>query len=274
MFFFPQQRALLWAVSVILATNALATTQQNSSDQNVFNQGEVFEVPVDPYQLVLQYDDSDPMSSGDEMMILSTTQDYLSSILQLTEPSFSRLALFQFVRDYPESQHYVKVALSGTVYFSKRSVQIEDIQTDILMSFVGRNMLNFVEALRDAGMTHIVNGTLMSIEGNEMDYRDGEMVQMGISEDESEFIEDSDREMSDDMRMMTLLLSLLIPGAVVCLACSVFACRFIREVNWETPKTTPEAPVWQIGEHDRISEASRRVELKKKKFAEGQMEEA
>jgi hypothetical protein len=202
----------------------------------------------------------------------------LSKILDTRIPSFSRLALFQFVRDYPESQHYAKVAIGGTAFFFDRNIELSEVpevQTEINLSFVGENMITFVTALRDAGMTHIVNATLMSVDGSEIEYRDGEMVEMGGSADSSEYSDsDSEREMSDDMRMMTILLSFCIPGAVLCLACAVFACRSVREIRWKAPKTSPEAPVWHSSEHFRVSEASRKFELKNmKKFEEEKVEE-
>jgi predicted RNA-binding protein with PUA-like domain len=245
------------------------------ADGIVFGQETEYEVQLDPFQLYLQYDDNDSMSSTDEMMVLTTTQDYLSKMLETRTLSFSRLALFQFVRDYPESQHYAKVAIGGTAFFFEQNMEPSEVQTEIYLNFVGENMITFVTALRDAGMTHIVNATLMSVDGSEMEYRDGEMVGVGGSADSSEYTDsDSEREMSGDMRMMTILLSLCIPGAVLCLACTVFACRSVREIRWKTPKTTPEAPVWQSSEHCRVSEASRKFELKNiKKSEEEKMEE-
>jgi hypothetical protein len=230
-----------------------------SRNGNVFDQEAEYEIRVNSFQLYIQSDDSDELTNNDEMMILATTQAYLWSVLEKSQSSFARLSLFQFVRNYPESQHYAKVALSGNAYFFTRSVSSEDVQLEIMLSFVGENMDDFVTVLQEAGVARVVNATLMSVEGNEMDYEDGKMVQEGDSFNEIEEFA-SDREMGDDMRMMTILLSLLIPGAVICLACAVFAWRSIREINWKAPKTTPDAPVWQRSEHLRISKSSSRLE--------------
>lgn len=215
-----------------------------------------YEVPLAPFQLYLEYDIGDTMSNRDELMVLNATQAYLSSVLKENEPTFSRLALYQFVRDYPESIHYAKVAVSGSAYFFDDEMKPKLMEDEMMLSFLGENIENYIDALKEVGMAHVVNAKVMSIEGNDLEYVDGEIVKVGGADEETETGDDaitSDREMSKDMRMMTLLLSLLIPGVALCLACSVFALRSSREIKWSKPKTSPEAPVWQSSRHLEVS---------------------
>jgi hypothetical protein len=211
-----------------------------------------YEVPLVPFQLYLEYDIGDKMSNRDEMMVLTATQAYLSSVLKENEPNFSSLRLYQFVRDYPGSIHYAKVAVSGSAYFFDDEMKQELMESEMMLSFLGEDIENYIHALQEIGMTHVVNAKVMSIEGIDLEYVDGKIVKMGGSDEETETSDDaitSDRDMSEDMRMMTLLLSLLIPGVVLCFACSVFALRSSREIKWSKPKTSPEAPVWQSCRH-------------------------
>lgn len=269
MCFFSQPRQLLWVVVfTILVTTILANTVDD--ENNVFDQGgELMAMELHPFQLYLKCDGRNTITSGDEMMVLSTTREYLSLLLQEREPSFSRLSLYQFTR-YPETGNFAKVAMSGELYFFKRSIQIQNVHKDIMMSFVEPNMVNFVEALQNAGMAHIVNASLMSIEGDKMGYSDGEVVKMNDSEENDELsIEDNDREMSDDMRRITIFLSLLIPGSVLFLACAVASCRFLREVNWKASKTTPDASMWQNRQQLRVPETpSEKLRVEKEQLYE------
>jgi hypothetical protein len=231
-----------------------------------------YEVPLVPFQLYLEYDIGDAMSNHDELMVLTATQAYLSSVLEENEPNFSRLTLYQFVRDYPESLHYAKVAVSGSAYFFDDEMKQKLMEDEMMLSFLGENIEGYIDALQEVGMTNVVNAKVMSIEGNDLDYVDGEIVKMAGADEETEAGDDtitSDREMTKDMTMMTLLLSLLIPGFVFCVACSVFALRSSREIKWLKPRTSPEAPVWQSSRHP---ERSKLFEDEKKKDEEKKKE--
>ena len=222
-----------------------------------------YEVPLVPFQLYLEYDTGDMMSTRDELMILTATQAYLSSVVKKTEHNFSRLTLYQFVRDYPASIHYSKVAFGGSAYFFDDEMKQERMEDEMMLSFLGENIEDYIDALQGEGMTHVVNAKVMSIDGVDLEYLDGEIVKMDGADEETETGDDvitSDREMSEDMTMMTLLLSLLIPGVVFCVACSVFALRSSREIKWSKPKTSPEGPVWQSRCHP---ERSKMFEEKK-----------
>ena len=81
----------------------------SSSSQSTSTSSQEFELPLSPFQLHLDLNTSSAMSSGEEMMLLSVTQAYLSSVLKQIEPNFSRLALYQFVRDF-HNLYYSKVA--------------------------------------------------------------------------------------------------------------------------------------------------------------------
>jgi hypothetical protein len=218
-------------------------------------------VALSPFQVMLVYNNSDAMTNNDEMTVLDTTQNYLSSILSENDPAaFSRLLLYQFVRDYPESQHYAKIAFSGTVYYFATDPGEKKIQTDMLFGLVGQNILKFVQALQAAGMKDVVNATLMSIAGNELGILDGEITEIETNEDsggggganDTSTDTVADRSMSDHTRIITVLLSLSIPAAVMFLACCVYASRSLREINW-TKGANPDSPVWHTLEHNRMA---------------------
>lgn len=225
-------------------------------ERRLYDEKYEYEVPLVPFQLYLEYDIGDTMSNRDELMVLTATQAYLSSVLKESEPNFSRITLYQFVRDYPESIHYAKVAVSGSAYFFDDEMKQELMENEMLLSFLGENIEKYIDALQEVGMKDVVDAKVMSIDGNDLEYVDGEIVKMGVDDEDTETGDDaitSDREMSGDMTMIALLLSLLIPGVVLCVACSVFALRSSREIKWSKPKTSPEAKVWQRSRHLKVS---------------------
>ena len=238
----------------------------SSSSQSTSSSSQEFELPLSPFQLHLDLNTSSAMSSGEEMMLLSVTQAYLSSVLKQIEPNFSRLALYQFVRDF-HNLYYSKVAFGGMAYFFGQAMNSSQMHIDLMLSFMGQNATKFLTRLQDSGISQIINVTLISIDGKAMDYLDGKIVEMGasnasngnetgnlsggVSQPNSGSV--SSREMSGDMRMMTLLLSLLIPGVVFCLACAIYVMRSAREINWSKARTSPDAPVWQSSLHLKTS---------------------
>jgi hypothetical protein len=56
--------------------------------------------------------------------------------------------------------------------------------------------------------------------------------------------------------MITVLLSLSIPAAVMFLACCVYASRWLREINWTKGAANPDSPVWHTLEHSRMAKFS------------------
>jgi hypothetical protein len=231
----------------ILSTSSNAFKQEGEGDAE--QDREEYAVHLLPFQLQVEYDDIDKMSYNDEMMLLRTTQTYLTSILLESAPRFSRLSFYQFVRDYTDaSRHFAKVAFSGIAFFSVYAMEQDAMQTEIMLSFLDKNMTSFVGLLQDAGMTHIMNATLISIEGNEIEYQDGKVVEILDTDDSIEQVSKR-QEMSGDMQIMTILLSLAIPGGIIFLACLVCAFRSIREVKWIQQKVDTEATVWQASSH-------------------------
>ena len=212
---------------------------------------EEYGITIDPFQVMIMYNTNEAMSDDDEMSVLTTTQSYLSSVLSTKEQNFSRLMLYQYVRDYPEAEHYAKVAFGGVAYFFGSSMEKDSMRTELWLSLMGQNSTKFVLALQDAGMKNVVNATLMSIDGNELGMQDGIIVEMTDDNDNSTSADTSfDRSMSDDdMTMMTLLLSLLIPGGILCLACTVCLVRSVREINW-TKGTNTDETLWQTSQHN------------------------
>jgi hypothetical protein len=93
----------------------------------------------------------------------------------------------------------------------------------------------YIRELQLAGLTNIINATLLSMQGNKMVYQDGAMVKMDESEqsDEDDQEGDNSRDMEDMRWRMTLLLCLLVPSSVLFLALKVFLCRWSKEVNWK-----------------------------------------
>ena len=210
----------------------------------------------------LEYDDSFPMAKSDEMVVLSSTQSFLSSQLETTEPDFIRLVLYQYVRDYvmATQEHYSKIAMNGMVFFS--SSITEDLRSRVVNQ-IFKNMSAdsnmYVDILRSNGMDHVVNATLLSMQGNEMMYQDGEMVEMNNSESievkEEPMSATQTRDMGNDMKNTVLLLCLIVPVAVILLAAAVFALRFAREVNWRGP--SHDENLWQRKEIRRTKAKSR-----------------
>jgi hypothetical protein len=240
--------ALLIFYTVLSLSATLATAQDNNAppkDRTTRKDSTFsieYEMTLEPFQVFLEYDDKFPMAKSDEMVVLSSTQSFLSSQIEETEPDFVRLVLYQYVRDYiMETQgHYSKIAMNGMVFFA--SPITDDLRSRVVNQ-IFRNMSAdsnvYVDILRSNGMNHVVNATLLSMQGNEMMYQDGAMVEM-INDPESTGSETEasltnatiTRDMGNDMKNTVLLLCLIIPVAVILLAATVFILRFAREVNW------------------------------------------
>lgn len=202
-----------------------------------------YEMPLQPFQVRLEYSDSFPMPKSDEMIVLSSTQYFLANQLQDSEPGFLRIVLYQYVRDYvmeESRQHFAKIAMTGTVSFTTPTTEerTDRVQNSLFMK-MSADADKYVSILHEEGMEHVVNATLLSIQGNEVTYEDGQMVEMSEPESElpsgeqqqpSEDVES--RDMGDDMRNKVLLLCLLVPGLAILVAAIVFVVRIAREINW------------------------------------------
>ncbi|KAL3920181.1 MAG: hypothetical protein SGILL_003391 [Bacillariaceae sp.] len=220
-----------------------------------------YEMALQPFQVFLEYDDSFPMAKSDEMVVLSSTQSFLSAQLETTEPDFVRIMLYQYVRDYvmETQEHYSKIAMNGMVFFS--SSITEDLRSRVvnqIFKSLSTSSTAYVDILRSNGMNHVVNATLLSMQGNEMMYQNGEMVEMNnpgsIEYETEEPISASSRDMGNDMKNKVLLLCLIVPVAAILLAAAVFALRFAREVNWRGGPTHDEN-LWQ---HKEIHRAKKK----------------
>ncbi|KAL3899465.1 MAG: hypothetical protein SGARI_006452 [Bacillariaceae sp.] len=139
--------------------------------------------------------------------------------------------------------------MNGMVFFA--SPITDELRNKVIQQIVYKSMATdsqgYVETLRANGMEHVANATLLSMQGNEMQYNqdNGEMVEMnsdnGSDSDDLEATNAttttvttiSSRDMGDDMKNKVLLLCLILPVIVIVLAAAVFALRFAREgVNW------------------------------------------
>jgi hypothetical protein len=99
------------------------------------------------------------------------------------------------------------------------------------------------------GMTHVVNSTLLSIQGNEIVYSDGHIVEMpqsGMEEDTQEI----SRDMGHGMRNKVLFLCLLVPAIVIVVTVAVFALRLVREMNWKRSEAISDKLWWRNNEAD------------------------
>jgi hypothetical protein len=213
-----------------------------------------YEVPLEPFQIHLQYDDSDRMAKSDEMMVLNSTQKYLTARLHEREPGFSHLFLYQFVRDYvlDFQGHYSKIAMNGIAHFdtSMSATRQREVQAVIMVSLTGDKVEQYIGVLHSAGMTHVVNATLLSMNGNPMVNRDGPIVESssdGKDQQVQHGKNENTRDMDDDMRRMTLLLCLLVPGIAMLFAAVVYACRSVNEINWKHAAVEPQY-TWRIRE--------------------------
>ncbi len=215
-----------------------------------------YEVPLEPFQILLYYDNNDPMAMSDEMMVLNSTQSYLTSRLREREPNFSSLFLYQFVRDYVaySQDHFSKIAMNGIAYFDfpMSASRQKEVQGQVMDSLMGEKGVQYVDFLYSNGMTHVVNATLLSIQGNEIVYREGQIVESsnGLEDQGNDELENTRDMDDDDMRMMTLLLCLLVPGIAMLIAATVYACRSAREINWKHTnlKTAELQSTWKSRE--------------------------
>lgn len=219
-----------------------------------------YDVPLQPFQILLRHDNKNPMATSDEMKVLNSTQYYLSSRLKDREPGFSNLLLYQFVRDFVDNDHFSKIAMSGIIYFTIPigATHQRDLQAQIMDSLMGHNLDQYVDVLYSNGMTHIVNATLLSIKGIEMVYWEGRIVENAThlwvedSQGENEYDEATRDTMDDDdKRKMTTLLCLLIPGIAILMTCTLYVWRSASEINWKQTNQKMTAEVesaWQSRE--------------------------
>ena len=233
-----------------------------------------YEIALQPFQLKLKYNNnSSALTSEDEMTILETAQSFVTDQLSDEFSSFLRLAFFQYVRDFPETEErFSKVAWGGFTFFYEPNIDPTLVQTEIYLSFLGDNKLDFLSTLHTAGLESVVNVSLMSIDGTELEYRDGTIApviqpsapsapeETGISKPSEDDISiddpttttiKSNRETmgGDGVWKKTILLSLLIPLVVLCFACSVHAYRSLKEINWEDNAGNEDASVWHSSKY-------------------------
>jgi hypothetical protein len=229
-------------------TLLLSRTVDVSSDRNVSKQSFLieYEMSLEPFQVLLKYDDSFPMRKSDEMILLSSTQYYLTTQLQLSEPDFQRIVLYQYVRDYvmESREHFAKIAMNGIVFLA--SPITEDFKSrmlDRIFQKLGDDSDQYIAVLHEEGMNHVVNVTLLSIQGNELAYENGKMVVKTGPEAASKQDEKLSRNMGGDMQKNVLLLCLLVPGLAVTSAAVGFLVRMAREITWNF--STHNENLWQ-----------------------------
>ncbi|KAG7343061.1 hypothetical protein IV203_021006 [Nitzschia inconspicua] len=238
-----------WALLRIVSLTSVVLGDQIASNQTFSID---YEMSLRPFQVLLQYDDSFPMPKSDEMIVLSSTQHYLTTHLQKSEPDFLRITLYQYVRDYvmESREHFSKIAMNGMVFFS--SPITEDVKSRIqndVFTKLSADSDQYVSILHEEGMEHVVNATLLSIQGNEMTYEDGKMIEMSVPEQSKEVSEDLSRDMGDDMRNKVVLLCLLVPGFAILAIATVFLGRMAREINWSY--SARNESLWQQKEMSR-----------------------
>jgi hypothetical protein len=245
--------SLVRCIGVIISANVVV-------GQEGYDDVVEYKMALQPFQIRLEYNNMLPVANSEEMLVLNATQYYLSSQLKETEADFARLVLYQFVRDYvmmESGDHFSKIAMNGLVVLTSPSNPAREVRLqNLIMESLSAKSDMYIRELQLAGLTNVINATLLSMQGNEIVYQDGAMVEMDESEqtDEDDQEGDNARDMEDDMRRrMTLLLCLLVPSSVLFLALTVFICRWSKEVNWK-PTTlkrrqqTQEDKAWQSRE--------------------------
>jgi hypothetical protein len=222
----------------------LSRAVEISSDETVSKETFLieYEMTLEPFQVLLEYDDNFPMPKSDEMIVLSSTQFYLTTQLQSSEPDFQRIVLYQYVRDYvmESREHFAKIAMNGIVFFA--SPITEDFKSRILSRIFQKlsdEAHQYIAVLHEEGMNHVVNVTLLSIQGNKLMYENGKMVVKTEPETSAEL----SRDMGNDMQKNVLLLCLLVPGLAVTAAAVGFLVRMGREIKWSC--STQNQNVWQ-----------------------------
>ncbi|KAG7372194.1 hypothetical protein IV203_018337 [Nitzschia inconspicua] len=238
-----------WALLRIVSLTSVVLGDQIASNQTFSID---YEMSLRPFQVLLQYDDSFPMPKSDEMIVLSSTQQYLTTQLQKSEPDFLRITLYQYVRDYvmESREHFSKIAMNGMAFFS--SPITEDLKSRIqndVFTKLSADSDQYVSILHEKGMEHVVNATLLSIQGNEMTYEDGKMIEMSVPEQSKDVSEGLSRDMGDDMRNKVVLLCLLVPGFAILAIATVFLVRMAREINWSY--SARNESLWQQKEMSR-----------------------
>lgn len=230
---------------------------------------------LEPFQVLLEYDDEFPMPKSDEMIVLTSTQYYLSTQLQASEPDFQRIVIYQYVRDYvmESNEHFSKIAMNGMVMFSSPvSEAFKSRVLNQIFKLLSANADRYVAVLREEGMDNVVNSTLLSIQGNEMTYQHGVMVEKTQPEATGGQDEDDlSRDMGEDMRKNVLLLCLLVPGIAIIAAAVVFLARMAREIKWSSP--TQNDALWRSKEirrgenrDDLTGERSNNTNERRRKF--------
>jgi UPF0716 family protein affecting phage T7 exclusion len=237
---FPLVSCLL----ILLLSRVVEVSSNNNVSKETFLIE--YEMALEPFQVLLEYDDSFPMPKSDEMIVLSSTQLYLTNQLQLSEPDFQRIVLYQYVRDYvmESREHFAKIAMNGIVFFA--SPITDDFKSRILNRILQKlsdDSDQFIAVLHEEGMNHVVNVTLLSIQGNELTYENGKMVVKTEPEAAAGQTEELSRDMGDDMQKNVLLLCLLVPGLVVTAAAGCFLVRMTREIKWNC--STQNQNLWQ-----------------------------
>ena len=156
-----------------------------------------------------------------------------------------------------QPKHYSKIAFSGTAYYiyvpgSQEVTRMgkDEMKIDILLSFMGDNCTNFVLALQQQSSMkmRVTNATLMSFDGKEIhgmddiinDKGDNNVVNGNSDTTANTTNNNNNMMMSDnEMRMISLFVSLLIPGIILCLVCTLFLVRCAREaIDWEAPSSS------------------------------------
>jgi hypothetical protein len=214
-----------------------------------------YEVALEPFQVLLEYDDSFPMPKADEMTVLRSTQYYLTIQLQSSEPHFKRIVLYQYVRDYvmESREHFAKIAMNGIVFFA--SPITEDSKRRVLnliLKKLSNDSDQYIALLHEEGMNHVVNVTLLSIQGNELTYENGNMV---VNTDSVAVTgEELSRDMGGNMQKNVLLLCLLVPGLAVTVVAVGFLVRMAREIVWT--RSPQNQNLWQTKENEDATIAS------------------
>ena len=214
-----------------------------------------YELSMFPFQLHLLHVKPCKMSDAEEMMLFSTTHQYLSSILRDSKSSFSNLDLYQFVRNYPDSKIDTKVAFSGKAYFfAPNRMDQNELELSVMLGLMGENSTKFLSSLQDMGMTNIRNATLMSMEGKAIQYHGGKFIGGGftkqVEQQNGPLIHiGSTRQMNQEMKMTTLLISILIPALTLCLVSLLFVVRLLRGLNYPRRKVCADSVAWRSCYH-------------------------
>ena len=196
-------------------------------------------------------------TSMDGMSLLEATRSHIHKCLQ-RDPFFIRLTIYFSIRskDLDMFQNGTKVAFAGNAYYTLPSsiVDEEDIASDTLLCFLGKNHSAYIESLQIMGWDIVEKTQIMTLSGDmiEMQEDGGGMVIVSSGENNADDPDaddnDNEKAMAEGASMMMIMIATIVPLSLV-IVCTIgwFLYKIFCSVSWKAPKTADENdPMWSV----------------------------